>query len=84
MGNTARAENRRFPLLWLIPVLLPVLYLGLLGPLSGLNARGLLPEFLEIPLSIAYLPIGLIGEFTGFFERPPGAALIWYIDLFEP
>lgn len=84
MGNADHAEKRRFTLLWLILVLLPVLYLGLLGPLSGLNARGLLPEFLEIPLSIVYLPIGVIGEFTGFFEYPPGSLLREYIELFEP
>lgn len=85
MGNTDDPEGRRFTLPWLIPVLLPVLYLGSVGPLVGLNERGILPDPIwETLCNSVFAPLAWLESETDVFETSPGIAYMRYIQLFEP
>ena len=83
MENADRPEEKRSVVAPTLLLLLPVLYLASVGPLYGLNERGILSDSTwETICRTVYLPLVYLEEETRFFESPPGAAYIWYLELF--
>ena len=78
-------EHRQIPWLTIGLVLLPVLYLASVGPLYGLNERGVLPDAVWDSLcGSVFLPLAWLETETDLFKTFPGEAYLRYIQLFEP
>ena len=72
---------------WLVIglMLLPVLYLGSVGPLRGFAARGIISDSAwQMLCASVYAPLCWLETETNFFDTLLGSAYIFYLDLFEP